>query len=80
VILTYGLGHGHDRGGYHINEKPWPMMALAHWGWHDDERDVPVGDGLFRKEPCRVLEFWRTQFGYKPTHWMPLPTPPVGED
>jgi hypothetical protein len=76
-ILTYGKGHGNRIGSYDTNERSFAMFAIAHWAWHDSERDVPVGDGLFRKEPCRVLEGWRTEWAYFPTHWQPLPPPPI---
>lgn len=76
-ILTFGMGHGNGRGAYDVNELPSPMFGIAYWGWHDDTRDVEVSPGLFRKEPCRVLEGWRTEWAYMPTHWMPLPAPPV---
>lgn len=76
LILTAGLGHGTRSIGYDINDKPFPMQAVACWAWHDGTRDVEVEPGLFRKEPCRELEGWRTEFGYRPTHWMPLPSYP----
>lgn len=76
-ILTFGQGHGTKMFSFDANEKPFPMYAMARWSWHDDTRDVAVGPGgLYRKEPCRVLEGWRTEWGYKPTHWMPPPPPP----
>jgi hypothetical protein len=77
-ILTFGKGHGNRVVSYHCDEPSSPMYAVAYWGWHDDERDVQVSPGLYRKEPCRVLEGWRTEWSYYPTHWMPLPEPPEG--
>ena len=76
-ILTYGTGHGNHIGSYDTEKnKGEPMYSVAYWGWIDSERDVPVGDGLFRKEPCRELESWRTEWAYRPTHWIPLPEAP----
>lgn len=75
-ILTYGLGHGNRIGAHDANEKPFPMYGIAWWSWIDTTEDVEVSPGLFRKEPCRVLEGWRTEWSYRPTHWMPLPPAP----
>ena len=76
-ILTYGQGHGNNVAGHDANERAFPMFGIAYWHWHDDERDVEVSPGLFRKEPCRSFEGWRTEWSYRPTHWMPLPEPPA---
>lgn len=77
VILTYGMGHGNKIFSHDCNEKPFPMFAMAYWTWHDDFKDIAIGGGLFRKEPCRILEGWRTEWSYRPTHWMPLPEAPI---
>jgi len=79
-ILTFGRGHGNHIGSHHINDPTSPMYSVAYWAWHDDERDVEVSPGLFRKEPCRVLEGWRTEWSYTPTHWTELPPPPDNTD
>jgi hypothetical protein len=76
-ILTYGMGHGQKRMSFDANERPFPMFAVAKWKWHDGEREVEVSPGLYRKEPCRILEGWTTEWAYHPTHWMPLPNPPI---
>jgi hypothetical protein len=76
-ILTYGLGHGNNIGSYDMNERAFPMYSIAFWAWHDSEQDVEVSPGLFRKEPCRVLEGWRTEWRFTPSHWMPLPDGPA---
>lgn len=54
-----------------------PFTMLIKWieGWYDE--DVPVGDGLFRKEQkCGYAYWWPQPHAFHPTHWMPLPTPP----
>jgi hypothetical protein len=79
-ILTCGLGHGNKIGSHEAFEKPSPMYGIAYWSWYDDTRDVEVSPGLFRKEPCRVLEMWRTEWSYVPTHWTALPEMPEVTD
>jgi hypothetical protein len=78
-ILTFGRGHGNHIFSHDADEHSSPMYSVAHWAWHDSERDVEVSPGLYRKEPCRLLEGWRTEWAYTPTHWMPLPAPPQSE-
>lgn len=78
-FLAFGKGHGNRAFSYHIGEPGFPMFSICWWDWHESEKDVPVGDGLFRKEPCRELESWRCEWGFVPTHWMPLPAPPESD-
>jgi hypothetical protein len=75
-ILAYGMGHGIGVMSFDANERPFPMQGVAYWHWHDGEKEVEVSPGLYRKEPHRILEGWRTQWEFRPTHWMPLPSPP----
>lgn len=76
IILTHGLGHGNRIGAHDANERPFPMFAIAYWYWIDGDREIEVSPGLYRKEPCRELEGWHTEWSYRPLHWMPLPEPP----
>lgn len=75
-FLAFGMGHGNRIAGYDTKDPAFPMYSICRWDWYDDTRDVAVGDGLFRKEPCRVLEGWRCDWAFQPTHWMPLPAAP----
>lgn len=67
-ILTHGRGHGNSIGSHDANEKSFPMFGIAYWSWIDSDKDVEVSPGLFRKEPCRICEGWRTEWSYFPTH------------
>lgn len=76
-ILAFG--NGTDESTWVYGAKMPPMMVVIYWSWHDGDRDEPVGDGLFRRVPCRVIEGWRpigVHF-FTPTHWMPLPDAPT---
>lgn len=52
--------------------------------WHEGPRDkeVPVGDGIYKKVRETWYREWITGWdrsipqAIKPTHWMPLPDPP----
>ena len=47
-------------------------------GWYD--KDVEVGDGLFRKERTCGYAYWAPHaHAFNPTHWMPVPDPPVAD-
>ncbi len=75
-ILAYGTGV--DGGAWPV-DKPMPnQFSVCWWTEHEVEIDIPVGEGLFRKEKQKVLGNWRgTNLAwFKPTHWMPLPDAP----
>lgn len=77
-----GYGRGTERAMWPVDEKMPFMQCVIWWTWHDSEELVDAGDGLFRKRPVRVLEMWQpigTHF-FKPTHWMPLPSPPTSRE
>jgi hypothetical protein len=78
-ILAYGRGHGINVFSFDANERAFPMCGVAYWKWHDGEREVEVSPGLYRKEPCRILEGWQTQWAFEPTHWQALPDYPEGK-
>lgn len=75
-FLAFGRGHGNRGISYEVGEKTLPMFSICWWDWHEGTEDVDVGGGLFKKESCRVLESWRCEWGFTPTHWMPLPMEP----
>lgn len=76
-FLAFGLGHGNSVVAFQCREEPFPTQAIIWWGWIDDFDEVDVGGGLYKKVPKRFNEDWRGDvFGFKPTHWMPLPEPP----
>jgi hypothetical protein len=41
-ILTFGRGHGNHIFSHDADEHSSPMYSVAHWAWHDSERDVEV--------------------------------------
>lgn len=74
------LGKGTYKCAWPADEEMPAMMVVIFWSWHTSDRDEPVGDGLFRKVPSRILEMWQPigPHFFVPTHWMPLrmPLPP----
>lgn len=52
-------------------------MCVIRWheGWY--EEDIPVGDGLFKKERKLAYSYWMPDpQQFRPTHWQSLPEPP----
>ena len=76
-----GFGRGTEKCAWPAYEQMPFMQCVIWWTWHDTVRLVDAGDGLFRKAPERVLEMWQPigPHFFRPTHWMPLPSPPGAE-
>jgi hypothetical protein len=75
-FLAFGYGHGNRVFSYDTNQQAFPMFSICSWRWHDGEKEVDLGNGTFRKEPCRVLEGWDCDWSFRPTHWTHLPFSP----
>jgi hypothetical protein len=84
TVLAYGLAYAElSNDGFSWitadDQKPRkPLVTIIRWheAWYD--KDVEVGDGLFRKEPTLSHAYWKPHaHAFRPTHWQPLPDPPA---
>lgn len=83
-ILAFGLAYAElaedgERWCVSDTNKPrLPFIATVKWieGWYDKE--VNVGEGLYRKERTQGYAYWAPHaHAFNPTHWQPLPEPPT---
>lgn len=78
-ILAFGMGVEGEPVVMWDDSKPRiPMWRVIHWKetWYDDYAEQP--DGSYRKDRKQGFAYWGPNpQQFRPTHWMPLPTPPT---
>lgn len=82
-ILAYGNAYPEltERGSWSVAsiEKPRvPFTMLIRWRVSEYDKEIDNGDGTYRKQRTVAYESWIPEpHAFTPTHWMPLPDPPV---
>lgn len=83
-ILAYGLAYkelakdGERWVVHNTNNENVPFITIVKWieFWYD--KDIDVGNGLFRKEKTLSYAGWHPHASaFTPSHWMPLPVTPT---